>query len=145
MGTTTRSLPQNTYSLEDFITSGANVSITYDKLSFKERLTNGTEISILNVVNDYLPEIKELCSHVTLTNAEYQKYKYKPKLLCYDVYGNPEIYFVIMLLNGIIDVKEFDMQSFKMLKVDRMNTVLSYIYNAEKTYISNYNTDKGTV
>ncbi len=144
MGTTTRSLPQNTYTLEAFITSGANVSITYDKLSFKERLSNGTEISILNVVNDYLPEIKALSSYVTLSDAEYQKYKYKPKLLCYDVYGNTEIYFVILLLNGIIDVKEFDMQSFRMLKVDRMNTVLSYIYNAEKTYISSYNADKGT-
>ena len=47
-------LPENTYTLEEFIKAGRSVTISYDALSFKEVLSNGTEISILNVVNDQM-------------------------------------------------------------------------------------------
>ena len=66
-------------------------------------------------------------------------YYYKPKLLCYDVYGNPELYYIILLMNDIADVKEFTKPVIKMLKNDHMNTLLGYIYNAEKNAINNYN------
>ena len=136
--------PEDAVTLEEFIAAGANITISYDRLSYKEKLSNGTEISILNVINDYLPEIKAMSSWVKLTKEQYWKYKFKPKLLCHDVYGNPELYYIILLLNRIIDVKEFDFKKVKMLKVDYMNILLSHIYNAEKKDIDAYNTDHDT-
>lgn len=140
----TKYLPENTYTLEGFIAAGRSITISYDSLSYKERLSNGTEISILNVINDYLPELKELESTVLLDEAQYRKYRFKPKLLCRDVYGNPELYYIILLLNRIIDVKEFDFKKVKMIRVDALNTVLSYIYNAEKDDIKAYNSAHDT-
>ena len=49
--------PSESYTMEQFISLGRKVSLTYDRYSFKELLSNGTEISILNVVNDYMLEI----------------------------------------------------------------------------------------
>lgn len=132
------------YTMEQFIALGKAVSVTYDKYSFKEILSNGTEISILNVVNDYMREIKEECVTVKLSDTEAKKYRYKPKLLCYDVYGAQEVYFVILLINGIIDVKEFDFTTLLMPTKDKLNQYLSDIYNAEYRYIKDYNGTHGT-
>lgn len=135
-------LPQDTTTIEEFIESGKNVTITYFNLSFADMMTNGTWVSVLNVINDYMTELKNACVNVELTYEQQLAYHYKPKLLCYDVYGNPELYFIILLLNDMADVKEFTKTTVKMLKKDHMSTLLSYIYNAEKQAISNYNANK---
>lgn len=142
---TSASKPSNSYTMEQFIALGRGVSVTYDSYSYKELLSNGTEISVLNVINDYMPELKDMALNVTLSDDEYRKYKYKPRLLCYDIYGNTEVYYIILLLNGIIDIKEFDFRTLKMLKKDDMENALSAIYNAEKKYIDKYNSTHGTI
>ena len=132
-------LPQDTTTIEEFIESGRNISISYPTLSFTDTLSNGTQISVLNVINDYLPEIKAACSNVRLTNEQQFTYFYKPKLLCYDMYGNPELYFIILLLNDMADVKEFTKPVIKMPKKEHMSMILSDIYNTEKSRIDSYN------
>lgn len=136
--------PKNTHTLESFIRAGRSVTISYDSLSFKERLSNGTEISILNVINDYLDDFINLASYVQLTDEQYKKYRFKPKLLCNDIYGNPELYYIIMLINRVIDVKDFDFKRLRMMKIDVFNALLSEIYNSEKKTINEYNSSKGT-
>ena len=137
-------LPENTYTLEEFIRAGRSVTISYDTMSFKERLSNGTEISILNVINDYMDELKRLAVNVQFDKNQYFKYRFKPKLLCHDVYGNPELYYIILLLNRVIDVKDFDFKQLKMIQVATLNRFLSTVYNAEKADILSYNSEKGT-
>lgn len=133
-------LPQNTTTIEEFIESGKGITITYFNLSFADKMFNGTWVSTLNVVSDYLIELKSACVNVELTYEQQQAYYYKPKMLCYDVYGNPELYFIILLLNDMADVKEFCKPRIKMLRREHMSTLLSYIYNAEKDSILSYNT-----
>lgn len=133
-------LPQNTTTIEEFIESGKGISITYPSLSFLDIMSNGTQVSVLNVINDYIKEIKNACITVELSKEEQNAYFYKPKLLCYDVYGNPELYFIILLLNDMADVKEFTKPNILMLKKSYMSIILSQIYNAEKDAINSYNT-----
>jgi hypothetical protein len=132
------------YTMEEFISLGKGSNLTYDNYSYKDILSNGTEIAVLNVVNDYLPEIKDKAVKVKLSDDEYRKYRYKPKLLCYDVYGAPELYYVVLLINGMIDVKEFNSDTFYLITKDDMNSFMSEIYNAEYQYIAEYNTEHGT-
>lgn len=136
--------PSESYTIEQFISLGRKVSLTYDRYSFKELLSNGTEISILNVVNDYMREIKENSLLVKFSENEYRKYRFKPKILSYDVYGTQDLYYVILLANGIIDEKEFDFTELLMPTTDTMNTYMSAIYNAEYKYIKEYNSAHGT-
>lgn len=132
-------LPQDTTTIEEFIESGSGVTISYPVLSFREMLSNGTWVSVLNVITDYLPEIRNACVNVRLTTEQQWQYLYKPKLLCYDTYGNPELYYIILLINDMADVKEFSKPVIKMLQKSYMNQILTIIYNAEKKVIDNYN------
>lgn len=133
-------LPANTTTIEDFIRAGKSVSLTYKDFSFLETMSNGTKVSVLDVIHDYIEEIRRACSTIQLTDEEYRKYCYKPKLLCEAIYGNPELYFIILLINDMADVKEFNKKTFKMLTRDNMSLLTSYIYNAEYRAINSYNT-----
>lgn len=132
-----------TYTLDQFIQAGRMTTVSYNRFSYREAISNGTIVSILNVINDYMDEIQENAVNVELNREQYRKYRMKPKLLCFDVYGNTEVYWVIMLMNGIIDVKEFDMKVLKMLRVDDMETLLTNIYNSEYKWMNQYNTEYG--
>ena len=135
-------LPQNTTTIEEFVKSGESISISYQQLSFLYKLNNGTSLSMLNVVSDYIDELCNACVNVSLTQEQQFKYFYKPKLLCSDIYGNPELYYIILLINGITDVKEFSKPVIKMLRKDHMSEIISMIYNANKNYIDTFNNDK---
>ena len=139
--------PSQTYTVEDFIDAGRGVAVTYDRYSYKELLPNGTEIAILNVINDYMRDFKDRAITVSLSDDEYRKWRYRPKLMCYDIYGNQELYWVIMLLNGMIDVKDFNLETRKLLLLTTsdMTSIMSAIYNAEYKYIEDYNSQKGTL
>lgn len=134
-------LPQDTTTIEEFVESGSGITITYPNLSFTDMMTNGTWVSVHNVISDYIDELRNACVNVSLTIEQQFMYFYKPKLLCYDMYGNPELYFIILLINDIADVKEFTKPVVKMLRKSHMSQLLTLIYNAEKQAIENYNSN----
>jgi len=134
-------LPQDTTTIEEFVESGSDITITYPNLSFTDMMTNGTWVSVHNVISDYIDELRNACVNVSLTAEQQFMYFYKPKLLCYDMYGNPELYFIILLINDIADVKEFTNPVVKMLRKSHMSQLLTLIYNAEKQAIENYNSN----
>lgn len=132
-------LPQKTTTIEEFIESGNGVTLTYFNLSFLDMVSNGTWVAIRNAVSDYMEELRNAAVNVELTYEQQLAYFYKPKLLCYDVYGNPELYFVILLMNDMADVKEFTKPVIKMLKKEHMSELMGYIYNAEIAAMKIYN------
>lgn len=135
--------PDTTYTVDQFIEAGRMTTVSYDRFSYKEQLSNGTIVSILNTIDDYMEEIEESIVNVELSREQYLKYRFKPKLLCFDIYGNGEVYWLIMRLNGIIDVKDFDFKVLKMLRVEDLESIFTSIYNAEYKWMNQYNTTYG--
>lgn len=133
-------LPNKTTTIQELIASKSNTTLSYKSFSFMERLSDNSEISVHDVVSDYITELRNASVTIKLTDEQYRKYVYKPKLLCNDIYGNPELYFIILLLNDIADVKEFNKTKFLMLTKDSMSLLASYIYNSESKAIGQYNT-----
>lgn len=132
--------PKDTYTIEEFVEIGDAVTLSYNNLSYLETLSSGTiDAPIFNVIDDYLPELKNLSVTVNFSDAEYAKYIYKPKLLAQDIYNNTELYFIILAINGICDVKDFDKKKFKLIKPTDLNEVITYIYNANMELINLYN------
>ena len=136
------SLPKDTTTIEELIEAGKGVTLTYFNTSFLNKMSNGTWVTILNSVSDYISELTSACVNVSLTTDQQITYFYKPKLLCSDIYGNPELYYVILLLNDMADVKEFNKSKIKMLPKAYMNMLMGYIYNSEKKFMDMYNSDQ---
>lgn len=141
--------PSQTYTLDHFITLKDSEPISYRKYSILERsITDNTLVySIDNIIYSYMDEINEKRKIVTFEDSDVIKYRYKPKLFSYDVYGSTEIYFVILAMNGMYGIKEFNLEDKMLyaLKPQDMNNLLDTIYNAEKEYISLNRTSLGIV
>lgn len=132
--------PQETYTIEQFIACQSDEYICYNNLSFMEYdETNNINYIIYNVLSDYIEEIKEQCLTINLDQDNMYKYKYKPKLLCYDIYGNGELAFIILIINDMWSNKQFTKNKILMPKKSTMNTIIKYIYNSNKNVILDYN------
>lgn len=153
--------PAKTYTLTDFIAMKSSDELTYHNFAiFKKMIYKVTDSSGVtttdctaelleqNILDFYMSELKTLvvddsengvCIKVdTISAEEVAKYKYQPDLLAYDIYGSTQLDFIILLCNGIIDPKDFDLKSgYLLLPVaSKLKSFLSKVYNAESEWLS---------
>ena len=140
MASTTISEPQETYTLNQFISLRDSDKMMYVKYSILSRSIDHPEMvyAIENVVYNYTDIINSRKKTVIVDQEQKIKYQYKPKLLAYDVYGSTESYFMILACNGICNLKEFTLEEFKFyaLTPSDLAAIMSSILNAETTYIT---------
>lgn len=130
--------PGKTSTIEDFITFKDDVTVSYNNFSFKDKYDN-IIYPIKNIVDDYIDELKKLLVEVTMSETEYLKYRYKPKLLANDIYGNPELDFLIMAMNGMCNMKEFDSKTIYLIRDIDLDNFITSIFNANKDDLDIYN------
>lgn len=126
--------PALTYTLDDYINMQISDDMTYYNFSIIE-VVNGVEHLDKNLIEIYIDELKSQCTYVTLSEEEYNKYKYNPDLLAYDVYGSIQLDFVILLLNDIYDPKEFTKRKLLLPHSSILSKFLSDVYSKESKYI----------
>lgn len=129
--------PQKTATLDEFIEAGNTDERTYYNFSllFHSSADPNIILSSTNIIYDYMDEIKDCIVEVEFTTKQYLKYRYRPKLFAYDIYGSTELFFVIMAINGICDIKDFNKTKIKALYKSDMVALLDAIYNAESSYV----------
>lgn len=131
--------PNKTSTIDEFISFKDDNTFSYHNMSFRDRYDN-ISYPIKNIIDDYKDELMELVvDDVSLTETEYLKYRYKPRLLANDIYDNPDLDFIILAINGICNMKEFDSKTIKLIKLDDLNNFLTSIFNANKDDIDTYN------
>ena len=124
-----------TITVEDFIALRSSDDITYYNYSILEYL-NGFDMFITNILYDYQDELDEMTQTVALTAKEQAKYRYKPYLFAFDLYGSTEAKFIIMMLNGIIDPKEFDFEKVKVISYSNLVTILNRMQAVNEDYLN---------
>ena len=97
-------------------------------------------VNFNNLVIKYMPELKEIKVKVTLSNEEYAKYKYNPKVLSYDLYGTTELWFLILEANELHSVTQFNSKTIYLFRTDIVEK-LSRILNLELE-TKNYNEEE---
>ncbi len=132
---------QDTSTVELLISVGKiGTDPNYNKFSYKTnlKLEDGTTsiFPLYNVIWDYQEDMIKDAYTTRLTDDEFQRYKYKPKLLAQDLYGNQEVYFIILIINDMMEEGEFDSKIIKLLSRDDMQRYLTSIYNSEYMNLS---------
>lgn len=132
--------PIYTHNYSEFMNTQNNISsLSFSKFSFQEK--NGTiNFVVKNILNDYMYELNKLAQVFELSDKEIEKYSYKPKLMCADIYGTTELYYLILKLNNMRGPNEFtNISRIKLIPKTTLYSALAYIYNAESTNINIYN------
>ena len=131
--------PHLTYTIDQFIQCQSDTVICYNNLSFIDQYGN-IKYNTYNVLGDYLDEIRDdYCVRITLNDDQMMKYKYNPKLLCFDIYGNGELAFIIMIINDMCNIKDFTKKVLLMPTKENMSEIIKSIYNSNSNSISIYN------
>lgn len=129
-----------TYNIDQFIDMKSSDTNTYYNYSIKEYL-NGFEYSISNILYDYMDELIDQSKILKLDDTSFAKYKYKPWLLAYDIYGSEQSVFIIFALNNIICDREFDFKRVRVLMPADVNTLLGRILSANEKFINTNKSD----
>ena len=92
-----------------------------------------------SLLTPFYSELKDIIKKETLTDEEYLKYRFNPKLLSYDLYGTTELWSLLLDINELTSVTEFDMKELKVFP-PTVTDKLDRIINLSKVKV-NYNAE----
>lgn len=127
--------------IRSFINTKPIISTDYSNMSFIEEHER-IQFAVGNIVtDDYFPELKAKCVKVFLDYKDIQKYKYRPKLLAYDVYDNTELYYIILRINDLYNVKDFNLSKkyIYLLPKKELKAFLADVYTFSNKHILTFN------
>lgn len=132
----------DTHTINEFINMGLNSSDnnTYRDLSYFET-RNGMEFIVKTILDDHIDILLENTVTVLLEDKDVRRYKFNPKMLSYDLYGTTKLFYIIMRLNGICNVHEFNLHNreIKLIPSTAMSKAISSIFKEEKFSLQTYN------
>lgn len=129
--------------LSEFGTYAKSLDLSHDKMHLKSKLTFNSGNIIVNstsLANKYWDYILNTCYEIELSDIDYLKYRYQPKLYCYHKFGTTELWSLLLKVNNITSVAEFNMKKF-LTFTDRIFTVLNEIMILEEDNIAKNNVD----
>ena len=121
----------NKSTINAIISEGKHLKMTMADLSFKEVLVNSSSekfvVNMTNIFEKYYELLLESVYTVELTEEEYMKYKFNPKLLAQDIYGNKELAFLILRVNYMTSLIEFDKRELRLFSPYKLKSLLNEI------------------
>ena len=126
--------------IETTIQNNRDYPTNYSNLSILALLKNNNDEDSIEVPYDnalymYLDELKNASMLVSLDDGQYTRYKYRPDLLSFDLYGTMEYDYVLLALNDIISPKYFDKKVIRVIHADYIQQLVSLIADSESDYI----------
>lgn len=128
-------------SIQQFISNKPTIGTDYQNMSLVEERGN-IQFPVVNfITDDYFDEFKKASVRVELTEDEILKYKYRPKLLSYDIYDNAELYYIILRLNDLYNVKDFNLgkKYLYLIPKAKLKEYLSDVYTQENANAKTFN------
>ena len=124
--------------IDDLIAYNKTLEISHNKLHLKASFTDNYDNKIIfnytSLIEKYRYFLQSKIKLIELTDNEYLKYKFKPKMLSADFYGTTELWSSIMRINNLMSITEFTLKKLKLFTSDIM-TVLNEILIIEEKNI----------
>ena len=125
----------NSSTIADYVRAYETEPITYSNFYLAQVLTGNNNRKMLvnfnSIVVKYMPELKKMIEKVTLSPEDYAKYRFNPKLMSFDLYGTTELWFLLLDINELHSVSEFDLRTLYIFQSDIVDK-LSRVINLEQ-------------
>ena len=126
-----------TYTITDLLAIGSTVDLTHYRTSINDDIRDIEYISS-NIFDDYMEEIMQMCVEVRLTDEEYSRFRFRPKLLAYHLYKSTDLAFILSKVNNVVSDKDFDFRILNVVRPDMIDQIYK-IYEEEKRYLKSIN------
>ena len=135
------SLYNNKSTIQSVINSGIDNKMTVRELSLKEVLVNSAGekfvINMFNLFEKYYELLMDNSIIVVLSDEEYKKYRFNPKLLSKDLYGTKELHYMLLRLNHLYSVIEFDLKEIRVFDRNITSLLNEIMVLESDNYIEN--------
>ena len=124
------------YSISDLIEIGKNNSLSLDNTNIYAYDHNSKiAYPVQNIFRgEYRQIIYQNCKKIKLNDKALEHYKYNPKKLSKDLYGIVDLWHLVLWLNNMVSVSEFNKAELILLDPSRLS-VLSDILTRESDYL----------
>lgn len=109
--------------IEEFNVESIKVNSFFLKEVFDRYNGEKAVMSGDSIITKYLDELRGDTHTVALSDEEFAKYQYNPKLMSFDVYGTTELWFLILLANELYSATQFNMQTLRMYKPNALSKI----------------------
>ena len=131
----------NKSTIRDIIDYGLEEKMTNRELSLKEVIVNSSgEMFVVNMFNLFEKYYELLLDNsvvAVLTEEEYRKYRFNPRLLSQDLYGTRELHFMLLRLNHIYSVTNFDFTEVRVFTNNIVSILNEIMVLESENYIDN--------
>lgn len=93
------------------------------KASFKDKNNDDVVVNYKGIADTYLAMLKKYSYEEKMDEDEYLDYEYNPRLYCEDKYGNAELWSLLLAINGMYSVMDFNKRSI-MIFPDNINALV---------------------
>ena len=132
---------RNKSTIRDIIADGLELKMTIRELSLKEVITNSSGekfiINMYNLFEKYYELLLEHTSIAVLSDEEYMKYRFQPKRLAKDLYGNQDLYYLLLRLNHVYSIINFDFTEVRVFNTDIKTLLNEIIVMESEDYVDN--------
>lgn len=131
----------NNSTIKSLVEYGKELTITSVDLHYKTVITNTKGEKIIVNINalfeKYYEMLLDTVETVELTGDEYYKYRYKPRVLSNDLYGTPELHFMLLRLNNMCSITEFDKTEIKVFGTGLVSLLNEIMIHEYDDYVNN--------
>lgn len=103
---------RNRSTIQSIINEGKNLKIINRELSLKEIVVNSIGekfvVNMYNLYEKYYELLLEHTARVVLSEEEQMRYRFNPRLLSKDLYGTIELHYMLLRLNHVYSIINFD-------------------------------------
>lgn len=107
----------NRSTIQSVINEGLESKLNIKELSIKDVIVNSAGekfvVNMFNLYEKYYEILLDYTTTVVLDEKEYMKYRFKPKLLSYELYGTKELHYMLLRLNYMYSVVNFDLREIR--------------------------------
>jgi hypothetical protein len=132
---------RNRSTIQSIIDEGKNLKIINRELSLKEIMVNSVgEKIVVNMYNLYEKYYELLLDHtarVVLSEQEQMRYRFNPRLLSKDLYGTIELHYMLLRLNHVYSVINFDFTEVTVFKPSVITLLNEIMVIESENFIEN--------
>lgn len=136
----------NASTISKVVVAGKQLELPFEKFFLKNTIpvNDGNDLIINDrcLLDEYWEEILKCTKTITLSDKEYEEYRYKPKKYCFDNYGCTDIWFLLLRINNMVSVIDFDKQKIKVFRDTIFDTLNLILVLEEEKYRENLEKNK---
>lgn len=110
---------KNTSTIKELIFAGKQEQYSSDKLHLKTVTNSSGQAIIINlysIIDKYIDDLEQFIQEVELTDSELIKYRFQPKKLCVDLYDTIDLAPLILKINNMTSLLEFDRRKLRLFR-----------------------------